>query len=69
MRRSKGLIRASMMFPSCFPAVVMTLRRMAKFPAPFPDRKPPEIFGHSFIIRRLRSASLLVNETLRSVGK
>ena len=69
MRRSEGLIRDSMMFQPCFPAVVMMLRRMAKFPVPFPDRKPPEIFYLSFIIRRSRSASLLVNGTSRSVGK
>ena len=52
-----------MMFQPCFLAVVITLRRMAKFSAPFADRKPPEIFWRSFIIRRSRSASLFVNPT------
>ena len=31
MRRSEGLIRASMIFQPCFLAVEMTLRRMARF--------------------------------------
>ena len=37
MSRSDGLVRASMMFQPCFLAVVMMLRRMAKFSAPWPD--------------------------------
>ena len=34
---------------------------------PCADRKPPEIFWRSFIIRRSRSASLFVNPTSRSI--
>ena len=46
------------MFQPCFLTVVMMLRRMAKFSAPCADRKSPEIFWRSFVIRRSRSASL-----------
>ena len=56
-----------MIFQPCFPAVEIALRRMEKFSAPFPDRKPPEIVWRSLIIRRSRSASLFVNGTSTSV--
>ena len=47
----------------------MIVRRTAKSSAPLRDRKPPEIFWRSFIMRRSRSASLLVKGTCGSVRK
>jgi len=48
--------RASMMFQSCFLAVETKERISAKSIAPCKDRKPPEIFCRSFIMRPSRSA-------------
>jgi hypothetical protein len=48
--------RASMMFQSCFLAVETKERISAKSIAPCNDRKPPEIFCRSFIMRPSRSA-------------
>src|ERR1700722_11100044 len=47
---------ASMMFQSCFLAVETKERISAKSIAPCIDRKPPEIFCRSFIMRPSRSA-------------
>ena len=48
--------RASMMFQPCFLAVETKERISAKSIAPCNDRKPPEIFCRSFIMRPSRSA-------------
>jgi RNA polymerase sigma-70 factor, ECF subfamily len=48
--------RASMMFQPCFLAVETKERISAKSIAPCNDRKPPEIFCRSFIMRPPRSA-------------
>src|ERR1700722_8291911 len=48
--------RASMMFQFCFLAVETKERISAKSIAPCIDRKPPEIFCRSFIMRPSRSA-------------
>src|SRR5271163_2425756 len=47
---------ASIMFQSCFLAVETKERISAKSIAPCNDRKPPEIFCRSFIMRPSRSA-------------
>ena len=47
----------------CFLAVDRTERITAKSLAPSSERKPPEIFCRSFIIRPSRSARLLVNHS------
>ena len=52
-----------MMFHPCFLAVDRAERITAKSLAPSSERKPPEIFCRSFIIRPSRSARLLVNGT------
>ena len=49
-------VRASMMFQPRFLAVEMNERTVAKSMAPCNDRKPPEIFCRSFIMRPSRSA-------------
>ena len=54
------------MFQRCFRAVDMTDWTQAKVRAPAMVRKPPEIFILTFIIRRSRSASLLVKGTAKS---
>ena len=48
-----------MTFQPCFLAVEMRERITAKSRAPSCDRKPPEIFCRTFIMRPSRSASLL----------
>src|ERR1700682_5637534 len=53
-------VRASMMFQPCFLAVETKERMSTKPIAPSNERKPPEIFCRSFIIRPSRSAWLLV---------
>ena len=53
----------------CFCAVAMMVRRMANSAAPFAERKPPEIFCLSFIMRRARPASLSVKGTSGPVRK
>jgi hypothetical protein len=53
----------------CFLAVDRTEGITAKSLAPSSERKPPEIFCRSFIIRPSRSARLLVNGTSGSVRK
>ena len=55
-----------MMFQPCFLAVERKLRIVAKSAAPSGERKPPEIFMRSFIMRTSRSASLLVKGTAGS---
>ena len=45
-------VRASMMFQPCFLAVEEKKRMSAKSIAPSNERKPPEIFWRSFIMRR-----------------
>lgn len=47
------------MFQPCFLAVPIIVRITAKSAAPSSERKPPEIFCLSFIIRPSRSAWLL----------
>ena len=49
-------VRASMMFQPCFLAVEKKERMSAKSIAPSAERKPPEIFWRSFIMRPSRSA-------------
>ena len=49
-------VRASMMFHPCFLAVEKKERMSAKSIAPCGERKPPEIFCRSFIMRPSRSA-------------
>ena len=49
-------VRASMMFQPCFLAVEKKERMSAKSIAPSGERKPPEIFCRSFIMRPSRSA-------------
>ena len=49
-------VRASMMFQPCFLAVEKKERMSAKSIAPAGERKPPEIFCRSFIMRLSRSA-------------
>ena len=49
-------VRASMMFQPCFLAVERKERMSAKSIAPSGERKPPEIFCRSFIMRPSRSA-------------
>jgi hypothetical protein len=49
-------VKASMMFQRCFLAVETKERMSAKSIAPCNDRKPPEIFCRSFIMRPSRSA-------------
>src|ERR1019366_8246767 len=51
-----SLVRAPMMFQPCFLAVEKKERMTAKSIAPSNDRKPPEIFWRSFIMRPSRSA-------------
>ena len=51
-----SLVTASMMFQLCFLAVEKKERMTAKSIAPSNDRKPPEIFWRSFIMRPSRSA-------------
>ena len=51
-----SLVTASMMFQLCFFAVEKKERMTAKSIAPSNDRKPPEIFWRSFIMRPSRSA-------------
>ena len=58
-----------MMCHPCFLAVESTDRITAKSLAPCSERKPPEIFCRSFIIRPSRSARLLVNGTRGSARK
>ena len=48
--------RASMMVQPCFLAVERKERMTAKSVAPSRERKPPDIFCRSFIMRPLRSA-------------
>ena len=47
-------VRASMMFQPCFLAVEKKERMSAKSIAPSGERKPPEIFCRSFIMRPSR---------------
>ena len=49
-------VRASMTFQPCFLAVEKRDRMSAKSIAPSTERKPPEIFCRSFIMRPSRSA-------------
>jgi hypothetical protein len=49
-------VRASMMAQPCFLAVEKKERMRVKSMAPSTDRKPPEIFWRSFIMRPSRSA-------------
>ena len=51
-----SLVTASMMFQLCFLAVEKKERMTAKSIAPSNERKPPEIFWRSFIMRPSRSA-------------
>jgi hypothetical protein len=51
-----SLVTASMIFQPCFLAVEKKERMIAKSIAPSNDRKPPEIFWRSFIMRPSRSA-------------
>ena len=53
----------------CFLAVPIRVRISVKFFAPWSERKQPEIFSLSFIIRPSRSAWLLVNGTSGLVRK
>ena len=57
------------MLKPCFLAVDTTDLSSAKIRAPSRVRKPPEIFILTFIIRRSRSARLLVKGTSKSVRK
>jgi hypothetical protein len=50
------LVTASMIFQPCFLAVEKKERMTAKPIAPSKDRKPPEIFWRSFIMRPSRAA-------------
>ena len=52
---------------SCFLMVDMNPRVLQKFSAPFSLRNVPEIFCFSFIMRRSRSAWLLVKGTVKSL--
>src|SRR5665647_2257271 len=58
-----------MMFQPCFLAVERKPRMVAKSAAPSGERKPPEIFMRSFIMRTSRSASLLLKGTAGSSRK
>src|ERR1019366_5740010 len=49
-------VRAPMIFQPCFLAVETNERMVAKSVAPSAERKPPEIFWRSFIMRPSRSA-------------
>src|ERR1700674_884484 len=49
-------VKASIMFQPCFLAVERNDRMVAKSIAPCNDRKPPDIFCRSFIMRPSRSA-------------
>jgi hypothetical protein len=49
-------VKASIMFQPCFLAVERNDRMVAKSIAPSGDRKPPDIFCRSFIMRTSRSA-------------
>jgi hypothetical protein len=51
-----SLISASIMDQPCFLAVEMKERMVAQSHAPSSERKPPEIFWRSFIMRPSRSA-------------
>src|SRR5271169_3231358 len=61
--------RVSSIFQPCFFAVERSDRITAKSAAPAAERKPPEIFWRSFIMRAACSAKLLVNGTVRSERK
>ena len=54
--RGKGKGERGRMFHFCFLAVEIAPRTIAKSSAPDRERKPPEIFCRSFIIRASRSA-------------
>src|SRR5271168_5177800 len=58
-----GRRSASMILHPCFLAVERKERIVAKSAAPSEERKPPEIFCRSFIMRPSRSASLLLKGT------
>jgi hypothetical protein len=62
-------VMASMTFQPCFQAVEMKERTTAKSVAPCQERKPPEIFCRTFIMRPSRSTRLLVNGTIGSYRK
>jgi len=63
------VVMVSRRFQPCFWAVASRVRMMAKSVAPARERKLPEIFWRSFIMRASRSASLLVNGTAGSARK
>src|ERR1700728_3018623 len=63
IRRTGSPISVWRISQPCFLAVERTDRTAAKSFAPSSERKPPEIFFRSFIIRPSRSARLLVNGT------
>ena len=56
------------MLNPCFRTVLINLLIRANCSAPWKVRKPPDIFCLHFIIRKSRSASLLVNGTAGSVA-
>ena len=66
MRPAGFAARVWRMFKPCLRAVDMTVRMRANVRAPAMVRKAPEIFILTFIIRRSRSASLLVKGTVKS---
>src|ERR1019366_1932842 len=55
-RADGSRVRAPMIFQPCFLAVETNERMVAKSVAPSAERKPPEIFWRSFIMRPSRSA-------------
>src|SRR5271170_6639836 len=61
MSRFGSAARVSSIFQPCFFAVERSDRITAKSAAPAAERKPPEIFWRSFIMRAACSAKLLVN--------
>ena len=69
IRRAGVAVKVWSMFQPCFLAVERTERMTAKSFAPFSERKPPEIFCRSFIMRPSCSARLLVKGTVGSVRK
>src|SRR3954469_9636298 len=64
-----SLVRVWSRSQPCFLAVERSERITAKSSAPASERKPPEIFCRSFIIRPSRSTRLLVKGTRGSVRK
>src|ERR1019366_5499922 len=55
-RADGSRVRAPMIFQPCFMAVETNERMVPKSVAPSAERKPPEIFWRSFIMRPSRSA-------------